>query len=278
MPELAEVEYFRKLWNPGLNKKVSQVYLHPSARDFRGCNTETLKQHLSGSILRSSEAKGKQLLFRFSGNNWLGIHLGMSGKLSCVPTVANRGDGSMSLKQDKHDHLVLLQSRQTLIFSDYRMFGLIRFQQGKEVPEWWRIIAPALSSNAFDRVALKSYLTRRRRSPIKGVLFAQERFPGLGNWMVDEILWRARIRPHCRAGRIEGKKLNDLFHAIKEVCRDALDVIGKDWGDPPDTWLFNHRWDNNGRCPKTGKPLKRETICGRTTCWSPSWQRWPDGS
>ena len=181
MPELAEVEYFRKLWKPGLNKKVSQVYLHPSARDFRGCNTKTLKQHLSGSILRSSEAKGKQLLFRFSGNNWLGIHLGMSGKLSCVPTVANRGDGSMSLKQDKHDHLVLLQSRQTLIFSDYRMFGLIRFQQGKEVPEWWRIIAPALSSNAFDRVALKSYLTRRRRSPIKGVLFAQERFPGLGN-------------------------------------------------------------------------------------------------
>ena len=278
MPELAEVEYYRKLWNPGLKKKVSEVFLHPRARDFRGCNTKTLKQLLRGSILRSSEAKGKQLLFRFSGNIWLGIHLGMSGKLSCVPLSSNRRDGKGAFKQDRHDHLVLMQSSQVLVFSDYRMFGRIRFQEGVEIPEWWESIPPALISKAFDRVALKTYLDRRRKSSIKAVLFAQERFPGLGNWMVDEILWRARIRPHCPAGRIEGKKLNDLFNAIKEVCRNALEVIGKDWSDPPSGWLFNHRWDDGGRCPKTGKPLKRETISGRTTCWSPAWQRWPDRS
>jgi formamidopyrimidine-DNA glycosylase len=40
----------------------------------------------------------------------------------------------------------------------------------------------------------------------------------------------------------------------------------------PDTWLFNHRWERGGRCPKTGKPLAHATIGGRTTCWSPARQ------
>jgi formamidopyrimidine-DNA glycosylase len=56
---------------------------------------------------------------------------------------------------------------------------------------------------------------------------------------------------------------------IREVCTDALRVIGKDWSDPPDTWLFNHRWEKGGRCPRTRGPLLHATIGGRTTCWSP---------
>lgn len=278
MPELAEVEYYRKVWNPGLEKKVRQVYLNPHARNFRDCNTLILKQHLKGRVLRSSAAKGKHLLFHFSGNNWLGIHLGMSGKLCRTCIDKDRKDTQSVFKQDKHDHFVLLQSRHVLIFNDSRMFGRICFHHGKEAPEWWRNMPPALSSNNFDRAALKAYLTRRRRSTIKGVLLAQERFPGLGNWMADEILWRARIQPHCHAAQIEGDKLKDLFYAIKEVCRDALNVIGKDWSNPPESWLFNHRWGNKGRCPKTNKLLKRETVSGRTTCWSPAWQQWPDCS
>jgi len=41
----------------------------------------------------------------------------------------------------------------------------------------------------------------------------------------------------------------------------------------PDTWLFNHRWAGGGRCPRTGVPLVREEIGGRTTCWSPGRQK-----
>jgi formamidopyrimidine-DNA glycosylase len=29
----------------------------------------------------------------------------------------------------------------------------------------------------------------------------QQFFPGVGNWMADEILWRARIGPKVRAGK-----------------------------------------------------------------------------
>ena len=81
MPELAEVEYFRRQWDAGLGHKILAVKLHPRKRIFRGTDTRSLVRHLTGSRLLRSVARGKQMLFQFSGDNWLGLHLGMTGKM-----------------------------------------------------------------------------------------------------------------------------------------------------------------------------------------------------
>jgi recombinational DNA repair ATPase RecF len=72
--------------------------------------------------------------------------------------------------------------------------------------------------------------------------------------------------------RTRARILPELAATLREVCAEAMDVIGKDWSDPPDTWLFNHRWKDGGRCPRSKKPLVREDVGGRTTCWSPERQ------
>jgi formamidopyrimidine-DNA glycosylase len=63
-----------------------------------------------------------------------------------------------------------------------------------------------------------------------------------------------------------------LYATLRTVCAEAMAVIGKDWSDPPDAWLFNHRWQDGGRCPRAKKPLVRAEVGGRTTCWSPARQ------
>ena len=264
MPELAEVEYHRKLWNVGLNQAVEHVALHPKAAVFRGADVRAIGKHLSGATLLSSEAAAKQMLFRFSGDAWLGVHLGMTGKLSVHPP---------SFKPRSHDHLVLEQTAQSLVFSDHRMFGRIQFSLGPDAPEWWTAIAPAILSEEFTVGAVTAFLRRRAGSPIKAVLLIQERFPGVGNWMADEILWRAAIHPRQLAGTLNETEIKTLHKECRWVCRQALKIIGENYDDPPDTWLFSHRWRDGGRCPKTGTPLKREEIGGRTTCWSPAWQK-----
>lgn len=93
--------------------------------------------------------------------------------------------------------------------------------------------------------------------------------------MADEILWRSQLHPATRAIQLNRAKRELLYGKLREVCADAMAVIGADWSTPPDTWLFNHRWKDGGRCPQTGVALKRETIGGRTTCWSPKWQKLP---
>jgi formamidopyrimidine-DNA glycosylase len=77
MPELAEVEYYRRQWDAGLGERIVRVHLHETKRVFRGTDNGMVRQ-LRGERLRSSEAAGKQMLFRFSGDFWQGIHLGMS--------------------------------------------------------------------------------------------------------------------------------------------------------------------------------------------------------
>jgi formamidopyrimidine-DNA glycosylase len=264
MPELAEVEFIRKRWDAGLGHAVERVELHARAAVFRGADAGAIAKHLTGTKLQSSATAAKQMLFRFSDDNWLGIHLGMTGDLSAE---------AENYIPKKHDHLVLRQKGRALVFSDPRMFGRIQFSHGPAAPEWWTSIAPAILSDAFTVKAVADFLQRRKRAPIKAVLLMQERFPGIGNWMADEILWRAAIHPKQPAGSLTPPEIRRLHKECRWVCKAALDTIGRTFEHPPKTWLFRHRWENGGRDPKTKTPLERAEIGGRTTCWSPARQK-----
>lgn len=266
MPELAEVEFLRKRWNPGIGEKIKHIALHDKARVFRGVDTARLAHALNGATLVSSEAAAKQMLFHFSGEIWLGIHLGMTGELKCA---------DVPYSPTKHDHLVILTTNHALIFEDPRMFGRVQFAQGMEIPKWWSSIAPAILSDEFTVKAVADFLQRRKKAPIKAVLLMQERFPGIGNWMADEILWRAEIHPKRAAGSLNDAEIKALHRESRWVVREALRIIGEKFGDLPKSWLFPHRWEDGGTCPKTGVPLKRAEIGGRTTCWSPGRQKLP---
>ena len=73
MPELAEVEFFRKQWRKGLKQRILAVELHAGTRVFRSADTAALGRELTGAALVNSEAHGKQMFFRFSGAVWLGL-------------------------------------------------------------------------------------------------------------------------------------------------------------------------------------------------------------
>lgn len=269
MPELAEVEYFRTRWNPGLGGQIKKVALHEKARIFRGIDLEAFARDLTGATLERSETRGKQMLFvakkkGITGYLWIGIHLGMTGKLSLEPAT---------FEPARHDHLVFFQAKQALVFHDPRFFGRVRFAEGKELPDWWASLAPDLLSTGFTIKTLTDFLHRRKRAPIKAVLLMQELFSGIGNWMADEILWRAGIHPQQPAGSLDAATIKTLYREIRWVCRESLRIVGKDFSDPPESWLFPHRWRKGGHCPRTGAPLKHATVGGRTTCWSPVRQK-----
>ena len=273
MPEFAEVEFFRKRWaQAAAGQRVKAVELHPAAKIFRGTHPVAIQRALTGAKYLSSEAQAKQMLFRFSGGAWVGVHLGMSGEL--------RAEAARYTPL-KHDHLVLKTAQVSLVFSDPRMFGRVQFHLGPAAPAWWTKIAPPILSAAFTVDAVAAFLQRRGRAPIKAVLLMQERFPGIGNWMADEILWRASIHPRRRAGTLKSAEIQALWKECRRVCRLALATIaGRGNYLPPDlnahipqTWLFWHRWEDGGRDPRTGTPLARADIGGRTTCWSPARQK-----
>ncbi|HRQ87233.1 MAG TPA: DNA-formamidopyrimidine glycosylase family protein, partial [Bacteroidia bacterium] len=116
MPELAEVEYYRKQWDPGLGGTVECVWTHPAARIYRDTPAAAIERGLAGRCFVSSHAHGKQMLFGFSGGAWLGLHLGMTGELGIAPAGHEPG---------KHEHLVIRLGNVSLVFADPRMFGRV---------------------------------------------------------------------------------------------------------------------------------------------------------
>ena len=264
MPELAEVEFARKVWNPGLGAMVEKVECNTRSRVYRDFQPSSVMRGLKGECLESSETHGKKMLFRLSGDRWLGLHLGMTGSLRLE-------DGDYT--KAKHDALVLRQAGHSLVFRDPRQFGRVLFHRGKKNPAWWSDLPPEVTSDAFTFELVSAILKRRARAPVKAVLLMQEFFPGIGNWMVDEILWRARIHPAHPAGKLSPRKSKALWEETRFVASGALATVGKRGGDPPDDWLFHVRWKDGGKCPVSGKALVREEIAGRTTCLCPARQR-----
>ena len=264
MPELAEVAYACSLWNPGINQRIKAVYIHPSSRVYRDENREQFNSYIPGKILRGSETHGKQMLFSFSGSCWLGLHLGMTGWLHIK---------EKNYSPEKHDALVLFETKQALVFRDPRQFGRLRIHHGEKPPQWWTDRPVSMLSEEFLFEILANALKRHSNRPLKALLLDQRYFPGMGNWMADEVLWRAKLHPNCRSPMVKAKECKKLFQQIRFVVRGAMRSVGKKGGDPPAKWLFHQRWKDGGTCPKSGKGLIREEIGGRTTCWSPALQK-----
>ncbi len=274
MPELAEVEYYRRVWAEGLRGQRVLSVEASGKRPFRGSGVPAGR--LVGAKLLRSEAAGKQMLFQFRAQRaseilWLGLHLGMSGELRVEPP---------QYQGSRHDHLILRTGKMAAVYTDPRMFGRVDLQSSADPPAWWTRQAPPILYLAISRESVAADLRRRKRAPIKAVLLQQDRFPGVGNWMADEILWRAGIHPARPAGSLDRRETGKLWRACRQVCRSALALIGgRGTKRPaslneriPSSWLFWHRWAPGGRDPRTGDLLRRATIGGRTTVWSPARQ------
>jgi formamidopyrimidine-DNA glycosylase len=263
MPELAEVAYFARQWDAGEGKRILAVETHAKSRVFRGSDAKKIGAALEGARLKAAHTHGKQMLFEFSGGHWLTLHLGMTGSLETKKEPYTQG---------KHDHLVLHTKELALVFNDPRQFGAVRYHHGKAAPDAWRSLPPQPMDGAFTAVLVFKTLQRHKRVPLKALLLDQRYFPGIGNWMADEILWQAKIAPHVLSGDVSEKQAHTVWNVTRKICSVSMKTIAKNWSDPPKSWLMLHRWQDGGKCPRCGSALKRETVRGRTACWCPKCQ------
>ena len=107
-----------------------------------------------------------------------------------------------------------------------------------------------------------------RRAPLKAVLLDQGAIAGLGNMLVDEVLWWAGLDPHRRAGSLEADEVAALQRAIRRRLPVMLRRGGSHTG-----MLAPAERDAVGWCRRDGAALARDVVGGRTTIWCPAHQR-----
>lgn len=258
MPELVEVEYYRRAAQPFLGATIERV-VAVDERFVRGTgDASRLRRSLRGVTITSLERTGKVLVVHTTGVA-LGLRFGMTGVL-----VAGGQDGldelvyGPSRRDPAWLRLVLSTSVGELAVRDPRLLGSAELD-----PDLSRLGPDALGvTPAQLRAALVG-----SRAPLKARLMDQHRLAGVGNLIADEVLWRASLDPQRAAGSLFPVELRRLHRHLRATLDDLLVAGGSHQG------RLTPQRHPGGCCPRDGTPLRRTTVGGRTTWWCPAHQR-----
>ena len=258
MPELPDVEGFRRtLERHAAGRSVRGVQVADRAL-LRNSTPQALGRAIGGRRLRRSERHGKWIVAPV-GDVSLLFHFGMTGLFDWAEPGVER---------HRHDRLVLAFSGGELRYRNMRRFGGVWVV--RDEGERRSVTGPlGPDANAVRRDDLER-LIAERRGGVKAALMDQRLIAGLGNLLVDEILWRARVHPRADLRRLSRAKRDALYEALRQTLRTS---IRRGRVPPARGWLTGVRDEPGARCPRCGAGLRKATVAGRTACWCPRCQR-----
>jgi formamidopyrimidine-DNA glycosylase len=253
VPELVEVESYRRLAESVVGREIEEVVAEDDWYLKRGLTPGTVKAALTGRTITGTRRIGKLLLLDTDGPV-LGLRFGMAGR----PVI----DGQPGVEWLLYTPKEILDrwDRFSLRFrggGDLRMIDPRRLGGVELDPPEARLGPDALTvtPSALERVLGNS------AAPLKARLMDQTRLAGVGNLAADEVLWRSGLDPARPAGSLSPAERRRLHRHLRAALADLLAQGGSHTGD-----LVPHRRPG-GLCPKDGTPLVRRTVGGRTT-WS----------
>ena len=261
MPELIEVEVYRRLADRLVGERIAAVEA-PDAWFLKGgASPAQVAEACVGATIRGTDRIGKLLLVDLGADRpALGLRFGMTGRLVLDDDAPiERLEYASGRDDPAWDRFALVTAAGSrLRISDPRRLGGVELDPPVAAlgVDAWTVTAEGL------RAALA-----RSRAPLKTRLLDQHRIAGLGNLVVDEVLWRVGLDPARPAGSLADDDLRRLAPAIRDTLTELFDRGGSHRGD-----LQDER-DRDGRCPLDGTPLERRTVGGRTTYSCPLHQR-----
>ena len=262
MPELVEVEAYRRLAVGVVGRRVAEVVAPDAWYLKRGLDQATAESVLTGATVAGTRRIGKLLMLDLDGDRpVLGLRFGMSGRL-VVDGQAGVDDlvYAPKLQLAKWDRFGLrFDDGHDLRMQDPRRLGGVELDppESRLGPDALRVTPSALAAAIGHG---------RSTAPLKARLMDQSRIAGVGNLAADEVLWRAGLDPARSAGALTASELRRLHRHLRSTMSDLMERGGSHAGD-----LMAER-RVGGVCPKDGTPLVRRTVGGRTTFSCPKHQ------
>lgn len=282
MPELPEVETIARTLREGGQGRApvtGRVILGARLlweRTLAAPSAEIFTARLPGQRIEGVGRRGKFLVFRLS-DDWLLIHLRMTGDIRTEPPVDERG---LPLPLLPHDRLVLELDGGApgapglrMAFNDARKFGRA-----------WLVPDPAMVTGGLGPEPLDERFTaadlydmlRARRRQIKPLLLDQTFIAGIGNIYTDEALHAAGIHPLRLSDSLTVDEAGRLWAAIRAVLAEGIRSNGAsiDWAYRGGGFQNAFQvYDRKGKpCPTCGAPVERMLVGQRGTYYCPRCQ------
>jgi len=173
----------------------------------------------------------------------------------------------------KKHQLLLRFEDQSYLAAFVQMYGgIFCFKEGTYTNPYYLVQKekPNPLEKAFDFEYFQSLINRLDTDniSIKAFLATEQRIPGLGNGVLQDILWQANIHPKRKLMSLSDEEIKTLFHTIKDTLKEMARLGGRDtetdlYGDKGgyQTVMSNNNKENI--CPTCqGKIIKQAYMGG----------------
>ncbi|WP_019539362.1 zinc finger domain-containing protein [Proteiniphilum acetatigenes] len=274
MLELPEVLTLSKQANNTLSgKTITQIFNATKPHKFTFYNGDPLEygKLLIGKTILSSEGYGMFVDFYLSDN-----------------VTMNIGDGVIARYYSPGDKipagyqlLLVFDDDSFLVFS-VAMYGFINaYPDGIIDNKYYKLsresISP-LSKDYTEKQFDKLFTEAKKTLTAKALLATEQRIPGVGNGVIQDILFNAQINPRQQILRLSDKKKETLFFSLKDTLSEMAfeggrntqtDLYGNNGGYR--TILSSKTWKNP--CPRCGSIIVKEAYLGGSVYYCPECQK-----
>ena len=180
----------------------------------------------------------------------------------------------------KHQLLVELEDQTYLVCTIQMYGGMWTFQEGNYDNPYYLVAKekPSPLSDAFNENYFYSMLDNLKgNTSIKAALATNQNIPGLGNGVLQDILFRAGIHPKAKLEAMDKMKRNILFNSIKETLSEMTKQGGRDtekdlYGNKGGYQTILSKNTLNNPCPNCGGSITRQAYLGGNIYYCPTCQ------
>jgi formamidopyrimidine-DNA glycosylase len=213
MPELPEIYNLSNQMKKELkNKKIIDVVViqEKSINMPVKLFIETLKEN----IIMDVTSKGKWIEISFESNMVLRINLGMGGDLIY----------SRELPTKKYQAHIELSNNYFISFR-FWWFGHIHLIKNNEPHAMFDSLGVDLIRDSIDK---KEFVTlfKNKKGSLKTALLNQKIIAGIGNYYIQDILFKSKINPTVKCNQVSEEKLENLYDIIINEFMDSIEQRG----------------------------------------------------
>jgi formamidopyrimidine-DNA glycosylase len=172
----------------------------------------------------------------------------------------------------KHQLLLTFDDNSALSASVQMYGGLLCWKEGETSANPYYLVSkskPSPLTETFDEAYLRTILAgdEVQSLSMKAALATQQRIPGLGNGVLQDILWNAKLNPHRKVNTMNADEHQWLFTSLKQTLAEMTRLGGRD----TEKDLFCNQGgyhtvmsaNNNGKpCPNCDTPIIKEAYLG----------------
>lgn len=264
-----------------VGKTVDKVLPPSKSHKFCWYNGEPEAYHtaLAGKKVSGAEGFGIFVELSFSGEG-AGENAGRyaGGNRLCVNDGVNMRLVSAKEAPKNYQLSIVFTDGSALVFT-VAMYGGIYLHDGNYDNEYYEKSRQAVSPFAPE---FEEYFFRRRseesgRLSAKAFLATKQRFPGIGNGVLQDILLEARIHPKRKLETLTEEAWSGLYRAVVSVLREMTELGGRDtekdlFGNPGRYVTKMSKNACAAGCPVCGNAITKEAYLGGSVYYCPKCQ------